>query len=263
MIFIFKKIVASLFAPIPLILFLSFTGLYFLWFTRKEKTGKICVSIGVLALALLSYDPISNALLKPLENRYPSYRMQTSKENISAGRKSPSEFVVILGGGHVSDPKLPVTSQINSSSLVRLVEGIRIYRNNPGSKLILSGGRVFDPIPESQILAEVAKDLGVNENDIILESGSKDTKDEAKIISSMVGGTQFVLVTSACHMPRSMALFKRLGMNPVPAPTRHFVREKQALSPSSFFPRAQALRKAEAALHEYLGLLWAKVRRQI
>jgi uncharacterized SAM-binding protein YcdF (DUF218 family) len=108
-------------------------------------------------------------------------------------------------------------------------------------------------------MARVAMEIGVPENDIILESKSKDTKDQAKIIKSIIGSEPFVLVTSASHMPRSMAMFRKLGMSPIPSPIGHRVRGGQGLSPHSFFPGTGNLRKAELAVHEYLGLTWPKL----
>jgi uncharacterized SAM-binding protein YcdF (DUF218 family) len=173
------------------------------------------------------------------------------------------KFVVVLGGGHISDPKLPITSQISGESLVRLVEGIRIYKKYSHVKLILSGGRGFGSIPCAEVMAHVAKELGVDENDIILESQSKDTKDEAQLIKPLVENDHFILVTSASHMPRSMALFKKLGMNPIPSPTGHLAIRKEGLSPSSFFPSAGDFLKTEKVFHEYLGIAWAKLRGQL
>jgi len=78
-----------------------------------------------------------------------------------------------------------------------------------------------------------------------------------------VGNEKFILVTSASHMPRSMALFEKLDMQPIPAPTDYGVRKRQGVSPGMFFPSADNLRKAEKAFHEYLGLAWGKIRGQI
>jgi uncharacterized SAM-binding protein YcdF (DUF218 family) len=60
-----------------------------------------------------------------------------------------------------------------------------------------------------------------------------------------------------------MAMFKKAGMDPIPAPTDYWVKEKQALSPGMFFPRPGNLEMAERAVYEYLGLMWAKLRGQI
>ena len=141
------------------------------------------------------------------------------------------KWVVVLGGGHISDPKLPGTSQLSDSATVRVVEGVRLHKMIPGTKILLSGGVVFDPVPNARVMAAVAVAIGVNEQDLVLELDSKDTKDEAIIVKEMVGNDRFILVTSASHMPRSVALFKKHGMNPIPAPTGHLVKERQSLFP--------------------------------
>jgi uncharacterized SAM-binding protein YcdF (DUF218 family) len=173
------------------------------------------------------------------------------------------KWVVVLGGGHISDPKLPATGQIGATTLARLVEGIRIYHQLPDGKLLLSGGAVYDPTSNAEIMAKVALVLGVPKEALILESDSKDTKDQARIIHQLLGDDEFILVTSASHMPRSIALFRKMGMKPVPAPADHLVRKYQEISPAVFFPRAAELKKMERAFHEYLGLVWAKLRGQI
>jgi uncharacterized SAM-binding protein YcdF (DUF218 family) len=122
---------------------------------------------------------------------------------------------------------------------------------------------VSDPVTEASVAADIAKITGVDEADIIMESDSLDTKDQARLIKPIVGDSRFVLVTSAYHMPRSMAMFRKAGMNPVPAPTGHLARKKRRLTIGSFFPDALSLERSEAALHEYLGIVWAKLRGQI
>ena len=169
----------------------------------------------------------------------------------------------MLGGGHRSDPSLPANSQISPAALGRVVEGVRLYKTIPGSKLLLSGGRVFDPVPEAEVMAQIAEFLGVKPQDISLESNSRDTADEAKIIAGMIGREKFILVTSASHMPRSMALFRKRGLQPIPAPADFPAREPEGFDPSEFFPGAGPLRQLETALHEYLGLAWAWLRGEI
>jgi uncharacterized SAM-binding protein YcdF (DUF218 family) len=260
--FILKKILAQFMSPASLSLGISLIGLLLLVFTKRQRVGKVFVSIGLFLMLLFSYSVIPNYLLRPLEGKYDPYYIQLPNKSFESESMHP-KFVVVLGGGNISDPKLPVTSQIGGDSLVRLVEGIRIYQKYSHVKLILSGGRGFGSTPCAEVMAHVAKELGVDDNDIILESQSKDTKDEAQLIKPLVKNDQFILVTSASHMPRSMALFKKQGMNPIPAPTGHLAIHKEGLSPSSFFPDADNLLKAERIFHEYLGVAWAKLRGQI
>ncbi|MBL7205646.1 MAG: envelope biogenesis factor ElyC [Desulfobacteraceae bacterium] len=260
--FLLKKILGSLLLPLPLCLLVSFLGLFFLWGGKRKVTGKILVTIGLVSLAFLSYAPVSRILNNPLKNSFSAYMMtKASDPGTKAERKV--KYVVVLGGGHNSDPLIPVTGRLNSHSLFRLMEGIRVFRKNPGSKLVLSGCGAFDPVPEAHVMADVARFLGIPEKDIILESGSNDTKDQARLIKQIVGSQPFVLVTSAIHMPRSMALFRKQGMYPIPAPAGQTAKARQVLTPNLFFPNSTALENSSRALHEYLGLIWAKLRGQI
>jgi uncharacterized SAM-binding protein YcdF (DUF218 family) len=250
--FLFKKIVGPLFFPMSLILGILFFGFFLLSLTRRQKTGKVVVLIGIIFLGMVSYNGVSDKLLQPLEYQYPPLLSLQNIQNV--------KWIVVLGGGHTSDPKLPITSQLSEASLIRLVEGIRIHNGLPKSKLILSGGSVFEKISNAQVLADVAIAIGVKKEDLILEDVSKNTEDEVRLIQQIVGQEQFILVTSASHMPRSMALFKKLGMHPIPAPTDYLVKESQEMNPGKFFPRAENLDKAERAFYEYLGFAWAKLR---
>ena len=260
--FLIKKILGSLLLPLPLCLLISFLGLFLLWRGKRELTGKVLVTIGLVSLAFLSYAPVSRILNNPLKNSFSAYMMtKVSDPGTKAERKV--KYVVVLGGGHNSDPLIPVTGRLNSHSLFRLMEGIRVFRQTPGSKLVLSGCGAFDPVPEAHVMADVARFLGVDKNDIILESRSNDTKDQARLVHTIVGNQPFALVTSAIHMPRSVALFRKQGMDPIPAPAGKTVGTPQALRPSSFFPDATDLETSSAAVHEYLGLIWAKLMGQI
>ncbi len=253
--FLFKKIVAPMFFPVSICLEILLFGVILLWFTRKQKAGKIIVSIGLICFAVLSFEAVPNMILHSLEYEYPPILevKETSKVN----------RVVVLGGGHVFNPKLPLTSQISESSLIRLVEGIRLQKMLAGGKLVLSGGGAFEPVSNAEIMAKTALILGVNKHDIILESSSRDTKEEAILLKDIIGKEKFFLVTSASHMLRAMALFKKEGMNPIPAPTGHWIKERQRLNPTVFFPGAGNLLKAERAVYEYLGFAWAKIQGQI
>lgn len=205
---------------------------------------------------------MSKIFLKPLEYRYPPFDSPTQIKGVTAA-PSPIKWVVVLGGGVTSDPRIPAISRLQDHSLERLVEGIHLYRELPGSKLVLSGGKIFDVISVAEVMANAAQSLGVSQKDIVLEADSKDTEDEARLIQPIIGRDRFIIVTSASHMPRSMALFTKSGMNPIPAPADYDVYDTPRLSPGYFYPTATGLRSTERAMNEYLGLAWEKIRGKI
>jgi uncharacterized SAM-binding protein YcdF (DUF218 family) len=260
MLFLAKKIVSLFLNPVALSLEILILGLFCLWGTRKQRLGKVLVTLGTIFLLLLSLSVISRGILAPLESRYPALLHPEIISWPGDGRDGSPRWIVVLGGGQVSDPRLPVTSQISQAALGRVVEGVRLYKTLPGSKLLLSGGGVYDPVPEADVMARIVVLLGVNPQDITLERGSVDTGQEASIIAKMLGSKKFILVTSAAHMPRSVALFKKHGLQPIPAPADYQVKEAQGADPAKFFPTVGSLIKVETAWHEYLGLAWAWLR---
>ena len=243
--------------PVPACLVLALLGLSFLWFTRRQKTGKVLLTISTVFLGLLSYDAVSDMLVRPLEQEYtPIAGFQAFK-----GVK----WVVVLSGGASVDPELPLSTYLSGACLSRLSEGIYIYNRLPQAKLILTGRSGFKGItPVAEVMGDVAKEWGVKAEDIVIEGEAKDTKDHAIYVKEIVGRDKFILVTSASHMPRAMALFRKYGMEPIPAPTDYMVKKREGeVTPGVFFPSAGALEKAGRVIHEYLGMVWGKARSQI
>ncbi|MBN2385053.1 YdcF family protein [bacterium] len=253
--FLFKKFVSPFFFPLPLCIGIIGIGLVLLWFSRKQVLGKVLVTSGTILLFLLGYNPTADILLRPLEYFHAPLDDMEQLHGI--------KWIVVLGGGHSSDPNLPKLSQVSQSSLARLIEAVRLHMLYPESKIILSGGGFWDPVPHAQLLADIARSIGVSDQDLVLETESYDTKDEAQYIHSMVKQDRFILITSASHMPRSVSLFEGQGMSPIPDPIEHLVKKRTRFSPILFFPDGTGLVKSQRAIYEYLGLAWAKLRGQI
>ena len=97
------------------------------------------------------------------------------------------------------------------------MEGIRLWKSVPDSKLVLSGG-TFSPrkMATGLGMALLARELGVPQDAIVLESRSWDTTDEARLLKPILGENKFALVTSAYHMRRAVLTFKRMGLDPNP-----------------------------------------------
>jgi uncharacterized SAM-binding protein YcdF (DUF218 family) len=259
-----KKFIAPLFYPLSVCLELITLGLFLLVFSRKQKTGKFFVAMGLVVLVLCSYEGFSGRMLRTLESQYPPLNLAKTipHENGVIGKRSV-KWIVVLAGGVAGDSTLPIQLQISHHSRVRLMEGIRLHRLLPGSKIILTGGIGFDGPPEATTLSRVAQELGVAKSDMVLEVESRDTKDHPLYVRHLVKDDPFILVTSAFHMPRAMKLFVKQGLAPIPAPAGPWQPAKEFWSPGNLFPSASGLRLAELAYHEYMGLTWAWIRGQI
>lgn len=254
--FLSKKFVGLLFLPLPIIIGLLIVGLILLWATRRRMTAYVMLAAATFLLVVTSYTVFPDAALHRLENLYPPL-------DDAALSGCGIQTIVVLGGGHFSCPGLSPLTQLSSDSLMRLMEGIRIYRQLPGARLLLSGGRISSSEGDAEMMAQAAVALGVDPSSIMLENASLDTKDEARIIKNMLGSQPFILVTSAYHMPRSMALFTAQGMRPLPAPVGHLARCEKVLALKMLFPRAEGIDKSEIVLHEILGLISAAIMGQL
>ena len=255
--FILKKLVSRFLFPLPFSLGLATLGLILLWFTRRQRAGKVFVTLGVLLLLLFSSEAVGEMLISPLEGRYPPYG---SHDHVPLP-ENEIQYVVVLAGGIPSVAGYPITRQVDGGAMARLVEGVRILRRCPNSKLVLSGGRGADPHLNPATLTNLlfVKLLGVDESRVIVCNLSQDTDDEARNLAGIIGQAPMVLVTSASHMPRALALFESYGMHPIPAPTDYRTGLVRVFLVESIFPNADALYNSERAIYEYLGMLWLKL----
>ena len=231
--FVIKKFISSMIMPLSLGLILALIGLILLYKDNFKK-AKIFLTIAFVWIAIVSYTPFSNFLLTPLENSH------NKLINIPADVK----YILLLGGDQPN----------------RGWEALRLYHSIKNSKIITSGYEGHGKIPEAVKTAKILMELGIPKKDIIVHSKPKDTKEEAVKIKELLGKRPFILITSAYHMPRALALFKKEGLNPIVAPTNFLIKSSNKFLS---IPNGNSLKKTEAAWHEYLGLLWSKLRGQI
>jgi len=245
--FIVKKVISTFLLPLPIGILLFLTALFFL-LKKKSDKSRIFLIAGLAWLSVFSYDPLANVLIYQIEHQYPTLHHPPSS----------ARYIYVLGSGHTSDKRLPITSQVNKEAVVRLNEGIRLYRKLEGkAKLILSGySGPFDPTPHAVIQRKLALALGIPAEDIIIYPEAKDTEEEAYAAKEISGGEPLVMVTSAYHMPRAVSWFEKAGLHPVPAPTYHQANLEYPNYLGIF--SAPALLKSTIAFHEFLGVLWQK-----
>ena len=188
-------------------------------------------------------------MLRPLEE----FSRPIAASDLAALPSAP-RAIVVLGSGYRADPTLPPNDRLDTTSVARVVEGVRLARLLPDARLVLSGG-----LGLAEAMAETAAILGVPRDRLALENASLDTADEAAFLGPMVGVEPFLLVTSAAHMRRSVALCRKQGQQPIAAPT-DLTWGHGSWNVTDFVPSAGALRRTDHALHEWFGLVWSRMR---
>ena len=233
-------------SPSGFISLLFAAGLAAILFRRVRALGCASMAAGGLLFILLSIGPVSYALLKPLEFKYEAFEP----------RDTDAGFIVVMAGYALDEKYYPVSSRVNSSSVFRLVEALNLWRLDESRMIVISGR---GDVPA--IMAEVLSMMGVASEKIMIENASSNSYESARNVLDLVQQERFILVTSAGHMPRCMAVFKKMEVEPIPAPTDYQV-GKNPLK-ANFRPSVEHLYYSELALHEYFGLLWYRLRGRI
>jgi uncharacterized SAM-binding protein YcdF (DUF218 family) len=226
-------------------------------FSKKTKTFKMAVLLAVIFIWLGGNNWVSKSLSRSLEWRY-----------FPRSEYPSADVIVVLSGG--TDPAQyprPIT-ELNGAG-DRVLYAAQLYHQGVAPKLLLTGGfipwrskRIASPAAE---MAEILAMLSVPMEALWLEHESVNTYENAlfsKDILEEKGIKKIILVTSASHMRRSVALFEQQGFEVIPAPTDYSVTENswnQLWEPKlvtqifNILPTAENLSETTKILKEYFG----------
>jgi uncharacterized SAM-binding protein YcdF (DUF218 family) len=246
-----KMLLGKAIMPFSIVLLLCFISLILLIREKKQTLAKWTLGLSLLSLYALSTSYVADAIMAPLEYRYPAYKQLPNQ---------PLSYIVVLGCGHTRSKILPSSTFLYPCSQVRLHEALRLYQLNPGAKIVFTGKSSNPSSPNETLaatMAEFALEVGIKAQDIIIESRPSDTIEEVALVSQLIADAPSAVVTSAAHIPRAMLLFERQGIDITPAPTDYYVhfRIKQPHL-IYFMPLVLNLTKVDKAFHEYYGLLY-------
>ena len=254
--FFFRKLVGAVLTPSTLTVAALVLGALLLAFQRTARRGRWVAIGGVASLLFLSLGIPFDAIGGSMEGRHPALLAPAALPDVGRVR-----WVVVLGGGHRSAAVLPPSSPPNEASIYRIVEGVRLHRAIPGSRLLFSGNGGRDSVSSARVGADLAAALGVNEDQMIMEEAPRTTSEEADQIRSRIGAEPFVLVTSALHMPQAVRIFAGAGLNPIPAPTGHLAHARRKSLADWLAPSPRRLLYADAVVHELLELVAVRLGR--
>lgn len=167
---------------------------------------------------------------------------------------APHNAIVLLTGDSIQIPGGKV--EPSRGAYTRITEAAVLYRAcrqaKVGCKLLVSGG---DPLHVNTTLAasysEVLRELGVSVEDLILESRSNNTWQNAQFsrpLLARLDAPKIWLVSSAWHLRRSVLYFDHFGIVATP------VRADYLRAQMSLWPSASNIVLTDVALHEYLGI---------
>lgn len=215
--------------------------------------GVFFVILGILILFLASIDPTANALTLHLERQHPPLEERDGRPVVP---EQPAA-IVVLAGGQLNVPDKPALSRLTRQALARVVGAVDLWKHFQETNFIVTGHP-----DETSAMRAVAERLGVPKERIIEETESRDTQDHPQMLKPLLGESPFLLVTSATHMPRSAALFKAAGYDPILAPVDFLIWPTPGVydpyRPGMLIPRVFNLELTSTALHEIGGIAWSR-----
>ena len=161
-------------------------------------------------------------------------------------------------GGAVSPPQLGGSEIHLHSAADRVWYAARLFHAGKAPLLILSGGSdpEYQAFSEARAMATFLSDLRVPDQAMVLEEQSRNTRQNAAYSAALLkarGIDRILLVTSALHMPRAMALFTARGLQVIPAPTDFEASQLPQPGLLAWLPDVGALDASGRAIKELVG----------
>jgi uncharacterized SAM-binding protein YcdF (DUF218 family) len=237
--------------PLHQVLLLALAGLVLLGLRRK-RAGFRCLTLAGLWFFIVAVSPVPTWLISGLERTF----LPLAPQGYAAGLPAKAH-ILVLGGGYTYSRSLPPNNQLSPASLGRLVEGVRLHRLIPDSKLVCSGASRISGYSQARMFSETAAFLGVRPEDTLMVTTPRYTEEEARDYLERFGDSHpLILVTDAVHMPRAVFWFRQYGMDPIPSPTNHRFKPDADRTEFPFRPAPGKMALMDLVLHEYAGLLY-------
>ena len=228
---------------IAVILFLL--GLFFFWTPRKRHYAWPLLLLSGATLVIFSSGTVASFLLSRLEYSYPSIQ--------DPNRYPEADTIVVLTAYAADDQRMPLSSRINTSGTYRMLEASSLYHLCQHCNVIITGYPVA-----ARLMGTLMERMGIPRQRISIDMNSPNTEASAVNLETRLKDEAFFLVTSAGHMPRTMALFEEHGMHPIAAPTDFKMPQEMEHAP--IWPDPEHLYYSDLAIHEYLAMLWYRLR---
>lgn len=236
-------ILTALVLPSNVCFVLTIIGVALSVAARTRKAALVTLAAAGTMLVVFSSGKTATWLTSSLEYAYPR----------APDQLAPVHAIVILAAYAANDPNMSLGDRANDSSLYRVVEGALLWKRCDDCRVIVTGAS-----PTTDIMGELIVALGVPATRVELDSHAVNTGASAANIARLLGDAPFYLVTSACHLPRAMAVFSSAGTRPLPAPTDHKL--PRNIAQAQWQPTPFHLQASDLAMHEHVGMWWYRLR---
>lgn len=246
--FLLSKLLSAFTQPVTWVISILLLGLLIIG--RKRRLALFMLWSAFALIILLGFEKFPDALLRKLEGHYP---------DVTDARIDQFAGIIVLGGATGNSKIYTAHKQVPlDAAAERMTIPVVLLKAHPKLALIFTGGEgklITTGTTEAQLAKIFFEQQGVDMSRAIFEDRSRTTRENAQRVSELLGERckqPWLLVTSAWHMPRSMAEFEGAGCNVTAYPVDFRTGEE---TPWSEYSIVHSLMAWQTALHEMLGLL--------
>lgn len=223
-------------------------GVAWLWCRPASKGPRRYLLAALIVYWFVACRAGSGVLVSGLDEGMP--RVRSSEDARGA------QVIVVLSGGALTPVVSGRFGRIPAyGTVLRALEGARVFNAIGATLVIASGGSPESERlvkPEGEVVRDAMVSAGVPAAAIVEENSSTTTREQAVYVAPMLrarGATRFVLVTSATHMRRALAVFRAEGLDPVPSTAPLY--SDNAVLPPLLMPNVGSLSISDQAIYDY------------
>ncbi len=245
--FIVSKLAWSVLSPSALFVWLTLLALVLLYRGSLQAAKILLLFMTLIGFTVMAY-PLGDVLLEKLEKRF----------SVPATLPGQIDGIIVLGGGEQLKTSLSWQAPQTGEAGDRYLAAAMLARHYPNTPLWVSGGSNLLQMAAHEQVAEVHRKLllmvGVPASQIHIEQYSRNTYENILNLRHVLPDpdAQYLLVTSAYHMPRSVAVARKLGLNVIAYPVDY--RSQRSGLRQFDFALFEHLQTLEPAIREWLGL---------
>lgn len=249
MFFIFSKLLAFIITPLIWII----TLLLFSLFSKNEKVKKKCLCWALALTLFFSNSFIFDECIRSWELPATQY---TELKTYDAG--------IVLGGLMTYDQEFDRLQFQRGAD--RLLQTIELYKRGFIKKIIFTGGSgsVLHPEEKEGMYAKrYLLTLGIPEQDFLIENESRNTHENAVLTKELIDKSgikgNFLLITSAFHMRRSLGCFNKVGINATHYSTDRYAGPRKFEFDHLLIPSPSAIYDWNNLIRELVGFITYKI----
>lgn len=266
MLFILKKFIAQFLMPLPFICTCFAVGWILHRLTRFKKTGTMLKVVSFVLFVFLGCGG-GHRWLYQIERACPPFDPTPEV----CGRLDGTP-IVVLGQGVRKHSDLPVRCRERPLFTMRFLEGVRVARLLPKSRLYVSMGGTAPEADKQAYLASLLETVAFPTNRVTVLNAALDTGDEAALARKAIEASgvavtnepPVIIATSAAHMRRALRIFEKRGFKPIPAPAEYLTFLPSVWTDREWylipFPSQENLDESHRAIYEWFGGVFERLK---